>query len=236
MRPKSAGGETVAAQALVRRIDCRMGRRMGRLLLLTLIATAAWLAGCSTTAAPQMFSMLPASSAALASAPLALDERETTPLPVAVEAIAVPLAVDQPQWLLRLPDQRVVLLEQTLWASPLRDEIRTALRDRLAQRWATTSEQPPVWRLSLALSRFDSALGREAWWEGHWTLRPGGAAAAAGAPTISCALRIHERAGAGLPALAEAHRRALLRLADQIGARLRVAPSATPPACAALDG
>ena len=149
--------------------------------------------------------------------------------------MVVPVPVDQPQWLVRLPDQRLVLLEQALWASPLSDELRAALRDHLAQRWAVTNGQPPAWRLALVLSRFESALGQEARLAGRWTLQPGAAATAVGATLLSCPLLIREPAGAGLSGLADAHRRALARLADQIGAALRPLPTATAPACPPPD-
>jgi hypothetical protein len=235
-----AGGVREDMRGMVVRMDWDVRRdgtvRMGwmpRLTALSALAALVWLAGCGTPATPQTYSLLPAAGAL---APEAQRSADATPLPVDVEALVLPAAVDQPQWLLRLPDQRLLLLEQTQWVSPLGDELRAALRDSLARRWATTAAQPPAWRLRLALTRFESALGGQALWEGHWTLRPGSAPAAAGAAAIDCALRIREPAGPGLPALAEAHRRAMLRLADQIGPLLRLPPSASPPACPALDG
>lgn len=219
------------------------------------------LTACGTAPAPQLFSLLPAATATvLGGAPspapvpagpagsagtavLAVSAAQAVPaapstlppLAVALGPVAVPVPVDQPQWLVQLPDQRLVLLEQALWASPLRDELRSALRELLARRWALTDGQPPAWRLTLVLSRFESALGQAARLAGHWTLLPGAAATAAGATLISCPLWIYEPAGAGLPALAEAHRRALVRLSDQIGAALRQPPPAPGPSCPAPD-
>lgn len=219
-------------------IDHR-GRRPGRrrrALNWTATAALAGFAGCSTTAPPQTFSLLPASPAASVPAAPALEALRAVPVSVAVETVAVPPAFDQPQWVVRLPDQRTVLLEQTQWASPLRDELRAALQEALAQRWMAPDARPAAWRLRVDLSRFESVLGREAWLEGRWTLRPGGGSAAADTATLGCALRIRERAAAGLPALAEAHRRALLRLADQIGPMLRVAPAESPSTCPVPDG
>lgn len=220
-RWRAASGQTVARAAL------------GAFITLGLAA-------CGTAPAPRLYSLLPTSTAAapggVAGAALpATALSALPPLAVAVGPVAVPLPVDQPQWLVQLPDQSLVLLEQALWASPLRDELRAALREQLARRWAATDGQPPAWRLALALSRFDSALGHEARLAGRWTLQPGAAATAAGATLVSCPLLIREPAGAGLPALADAHRRALARLADQIGAALRQPAAATGPACPAPD-
>lgn len=207
------------------------------------LAVLAGLNGCGTAPAPQLFSLLPAPAATApgsAPSPAWVPAASAAPstlasLAVAVGPVAVPVPVDQPQWLLQLPDQRLILLEQAQWASPLRDELRAALREILARRWAITDGQAPAWRLALVLSRFDSVLGLEARLAGRWTLQPGAAATAAGATLLSCPLLIREPASAGLPALADAHRRALTRLADQIGAALRQPPGPTGPACPAPD-
>ena len=224
------------------------------------LAALAGLGACGTAPAPQLYSLLPGATSpvtdtAATTAPGGVPSPARVPMPmpmpmqapasggpgalpplaVAVGPVVVPVPVDQPQWLLQLPDQRLILLEQALWASPLRDELRAALRELLARRWAITDGQPPVWRLTLVLSRFESALGQEARLAGRWTLQPSAAASAAGATPLSCPLLIREPAGAGLPGLADAHRRALARLAAQIGAARRQPPTATGPACPAPD-
>ena len=233
-------------------------RRLAAAGALAALAGLAGLTACGTAPAPQLYSLLPGATSpvsvtAAAAAPGSAPSSTPMPMPmpmqapasgapgalpplaVAVGPVVVPVLVDQPQWLLQLPDQRLILLEQTLWASPLREELRAALRELLAQRWAITDGQPSAWRLALVLSRFESALGQEARLAGRWTLQPSAAASAAGATPLSCPLLIREPAGAGLPGLADAHRRALARLADQIGAALRQPPTATGPVCPAPD-
>lgn len=213
---------------------------------ITALVALGGLTACSTPPAPQLFSLLPGGAPTPVPAPAR--PSALPPLAVAVGPVVVPLPVDQPQWLVQLPGQRLVLLEQTLWASPLRDELRAALQDHLARRWAATEGQPPAWRLALVLSRFDSVLGQEARLEGRWTLQPGAAvttaatlsptaagATPAAAAALSCPMLIREPAGAGLPALADAHRRALARLADQIGLALRRPSTPTGPACPPPD-
>jgi hypothetical protein len=90
--------------------------------------------------------------------------------------IRIPVAVDQPQWLLRLPDDTLTLLEQERWASPLRDEFRHALIDSLSNRYGALDVRSGgsgavVWRVYVGVTRFESQTG-EAWLESTWSLGP----------------------------------------------------------------
>jgi len=140
---------------------------------------------------------------------------------VALESIRLPAQVDQPQWLVRLPDESLASLEQERWASPLRDELRQALLEQLAARFGvvegrgTAPQSAPPLRVALELRRFDSIPDREARVEASWTVAPPG-----GAATLRCAVLVREPAAGGMPELAAAHRRAVVRLADAIGASL----------------
>ena len=58
-----------------------------------------------------------------------------SPFVVDVLPVSVPPQVDQPQWLVRAPDDSLQMLEQERWAAPLRDEIRSAVAERLIARW-----------------------------------------------------------------------------------------------------
>jgi len=143
------------------------------------------------------------------------------PVFISLESIRLPAQVDQPQWLVRLPDESLASLEQERWASPLRDELRQALLEQLAARFgvvegrSTAPQSAPPLRVALDLGRFDSIPGREARVEGSWTVTPGG-----GPATLRCTALLREPAAGGMPELAAAHRRAVLRLADAIGASL----------------
>ncbi len=152
------------------------------------------------------------------------------PLYVALEPIRVPAQVDQPQWLVRLPDDSLASLEQERWASPLRDELRQALLEQLGARFgvvegrSTMPQAAPPLRVALELRRFDSIPGLEARLEGQWTV--------AGGPTpLRCSLLVREAAPGGIGELAAAHRRAVARLAEAIGASLVAVPPAAAPAC-----
>jgi uncharacterized lipoprotein YmbA len=204
---------------------------MPRTLSLSAVALATLLAlgACSTSAPPtRLHSLLPAEPT----------PRETSPgrgpLFVALEPIRIPAQVDQPQWLVRLPDDSLASLEQERWASPLRDELRQALLEQLGARFgvvegrsALAQAAAPV-RVALELRRFDSVPGREARIEAGWTVS--GTAA-----PLRCSVLLREPASGAMAELAAAHRRAVARLADAVGASLVAVPPATAPACPVGD-
>ena len=65
-------------------------------------------------------------------------------IPIVLEPIRVPAQVDQPQWLVRLPDDSLAVLEQERWASPLRDELREALLEQLAAGYGAVEARSAV--------------------------------------------------------------------------------------------
>ena len=200
-----------------------------RLRPLSAVASAALLAlgACSTSAPPtRLHSLMP-------SEPTPREAVSTRgPLFVALEPIRIPAQVDQPQWLVRLPDDSLASLEQERWASPLGDELRQALLEQLSARFGVVEGRPVAPgaaappRVVLELRRFDSLPGREARIEAGWTVS--GAAA-----PLRCGLLLRETAPGGVAELAAAHRRAVTRLAGASGASLVAVPPAAAPACPA---
>ncbi|SHN37253.1 membrane integrity-associated transporter subunit PqiC [Rhizobacter sp. OV335] len=176
------------------------------------------MAGCASQPPVRFHSLLAASSSATAaSAPAS-----ATPLVVELGPVTVPAAVDQPQWVLRASDDSLRVLEGERWVAPLRDELRAAVMARMAERFnavdARTQPGPASgWRLRIEVQRFESMLGREAWIEAAWSAT----SVATPVRTVACTSRLHETAGSDPPSIAAAHRRAVQRLADQIGERLR---------------
>ena len=198
-----------------------------RPLIAVACAVLVALGGCSTSAPPtRLHTLMPAEPT-----PRDAAAAGRGPLFVALEPIRVPAQVDQPQWLVRLPDDSLASLEQERWASPLRDELRQALLEQLGARFGVVEGRSAVpqaaapLRVALELRRFDSIPGREARLEGQWTVT------GASAPTLRCSVLVRETAPGGTPELAAAHRRAVVRLAEAIGASLVALPPATAPAC-----
>ena len=139
------------------------------------------------------------------------------------EAVRVPAQVDQAQWLVRVADGSMVLLEQERWASPLADELREALREILVRRYGAvegagaTGAEARAWRVRVDVSRFESTPGL-ARLEATWTLTPRKASAG---PALRCVAHLEQAAANdSMNALAAAHREAVLRLGDAIGEQL----------------
>jgi uncharacterized protein len=203
-------------------------------LRLVLAAVALALGACSTPPPTHFYSLMPdevAPPAGLgASSP-------AVALPIVLEPVRMPTAVDQPQWLVRLPDASVAVLEQERWASPLQDEFRAALLEQLivghgaVDARTQPSPAPAPWRITVDVRRFDSSPGVEARIEGSWLIQGG-----AGRPASSrCEWLVREAAPGPIGALAVAHRRAIARLADAISGVLTRLARGETPACPALE-
>ena len=196
------------------------------LLLPTLLALA--LGACSTPPALRLHTLMPDPAPAAGSPGPALA--------IQLGPVVVPAQVDQPQWLVSLPDGTLALLDNERWASPLRDELRAALRETLARRWGVQDAAGAVtaaaaWRVNLELLRLDSTPAREARLDAQWAIaavRP-----AAGQAPLGCRATLRQAVGAGTVALADGHRRIVARLADQIGRQLRALSRGETPACEA---
>jgi len=186
-----------------------------RLLPFALAALLVAAAGCSSTPPMRFHSLLAGSEAPATPAPVRY---------VDLGPVGVPPSVDQPQWVVRLPDDSLRVLEQERWVAPLRDEVRAALLDGLRQRsGAIDARSVPaptgeVARVRVDLQRFESIAGRGTWLEARWTVAPG---------DLACSVSLREAADSDPLALAAAHRRAVNALADRIGASLsaRVCPA-----------
>lgn len=157
---------------------------------------------------------------------------------VTIAPVRVPSAVDQPQWLVRLPDESFALLEQERWASALRDEIRASLVEELKARYGVIDARTTLpgttsdLRLEIDVARFESAPGREARLEGSWVLSSPATADRRNA-VIRCDFSFSEPLEAGLPAVAVGHRRAVVRLANAVGDTIGAFRIAENPSCAA---
>ena len=186
------------------------------------------LAACSSSKLPERFhTLLPAEHAASA-APSA------PPLYIDVLPVSVPAQVDHAQWVVRQPDDSLLMLEQDRWAAPLQDELRGALVERLTSQWGAVDVRgvalpaPTVWRLRVDIQRFESIPGREARIEGAWSWT----SSQRGAVPLVCRSVLREAVSASdVPALAAAHRRAVVRLADEVGQRLHALQSSGTPSC-----
>ncbi|CAM5393265.1 PqiC family protein [Eoetvoesiella caeni] len=144
-------------------------------LFFGLIAVAG-LAGCAAPPASQYYTLMPASKAAT---PQTLHNGKYA---IRVLPVSVPEQVDRPQIVLGTPNSaEVTLLNGSLWASPLSDEIRQALSSELSAQLGVLSipagpvpDKLALWRIGVTVQRFDSLYGRHALLDASWRLEQQG--------------------------------------------------------------
>ena len=180
------------------------------------------LAACSSTPTTRFYAL----EAVAAPQPSAAVWRAGTPaVTVAVRTVAVPAAVDRPQFVVRAGDARVNLDESNRWAGPLRDEIARVVAGNLVAELGA-----PVITVSAALpaasdlvvlldvQRFDAKTGEGVEVDIVWIVRR----AVEETPGRSGRSAIREPIGGeGYVALVGAYNRALARASRDIAAVVR---------------
>jgi len=204
------------------------------LLPASLALAGALLGGCASLPPTRFHTLLPADTAGAAFP--ASGSATDSPLYIELVPVTVPAQVDHQQWVVRATDDSLLMLEQERWAAPLRDELRSALADRLAARWRATGAHVAadpaavVWRIRVDVDRFESMPGRGARLDSTWSV----SSSQRGASTLTCRGSIRESVtDANALALAAGHRRAVMRLADEIGQRLQALQRGESVACIA---
>jgi len=179
-----------------------------------LIGLAGLLAGCSV--APQRYY-------SLAAAPVADHGAAGSPTVdyrLNLTVARIPAESERPQLVVRDPaaDPAVQVLNDSLWAAPLADQIRDALAFGVGRRLGAEdvrrlpdAASGPVRRIDVRIDRFDMVWGHFVALEANWTARPPGAGHAR-----LCQASVRQPAGVGVAALVDAQRQALERLAALI--------------------
>jgi uncharacterized protein len=187
-------------------------------------------AGCASTPQTRFHTLLPAPAAGVARAAPALPAQSWE-----LAAVTVPVQVDQPQLVVRMPDDTLAVLEYDRWIAPLGDEIRAALTQRIGAALAAGAAPAApgkTWRIAVDVQRFDSAVGRYARQETEWAIR----AADGSGPALRCRSVFEQPVTSGVPALAAGHRVATAQLGDTLAAALKAAAAGAAPGCAAAAG
>lgn len=191
-------------------------RSLPALQRLCLAAAAVALAACGSAPPVRYHTLMPASTSGPGPAAGAASGVSWT-----VAGVSVPAQVDQPQWVVRLPDDSMRLLEQERWVAPLADELQGAFGDAIARRLGAPGHTKPAsgktWRVRIEVQRFDSAPAQHAAIAIDWTIASN---AASGTPELRCRDAVRQAVPAGIPALAAAHRQAIVQIAERIAAAL----------------
>ncbi|MBL6752053.1 MAG: membrane integrity-associated transporter subunit PqiC [Nevskia sp.] len=205
-----------------------MKRSPSRLAFAPALALAAALVldACGSTPPVHFYSLVPPPAAAAARA---------ARFRIDVQDVDLPAQVGVPQIVVRTGPEELVPVETRRWIAPLAEEIRNALSVDLGNRLdaqdihgqAYAAGDLPVYRIGVAVQRFDSALGAYARIDAQWSLSTAGRPGA-----LSCFTSATETVPEGYEALAAGHQRALAHIADAIAAAVSaVRQNGTPPTC-----
>jgi uncharacterized protein len=187
-----------------------------------IVAVMSLIAACSTTPPTRYYALEPVASPRSPPSAPGAGQAGTT---VAVRTVAVPAAVDRPQFVVCAGDSRVNLDEFNRWAGPLRDEIARVVAGNLAVELGapvvTVSAALPATSdlvVLLDVQRFDAKTGDGVEVDVVWIVRR----AVDEASGRSGRSMVREPAGgAGYEALVGAFNRALASVSRDIGAVVR---------------
>jgi uncharacterized protein len=185
-------------------------------------------AGCASTAAPTHYHSLIAPQAPSGVAVKAVAAPNVR---VHLQPVTLPVQVDVPQIVVRLPDDSMAVLERERWIAPPGDEIHAVVTLRIEQALAQAG---PVswpaadrsWRVRIEVLRFDSMLGRAASVQVQWSLH-----AVSGGTVLRCQANYEQPVGPGVSALVAGHRAVFERLGDAIGQAVTAAAAGGTPSC-----
>ncbi|MAK55281.1 MAG: hypothetical protein CML17_05500 [Pusillimonas sp.] len=189
------------------------------------VLMVAGLAACATDA-DQYYSLQPSASNTDDQARVNQGEFDYV---VSVRPVQVPSQLDRSQIVLKGRSGDVSVLNASLWASPLPDELRLAVSSALTQRLgvpdlplSAVPQGLPVWLVNVDVQRFDSIYNAESVIDITWRLQRKGL----NSPTEStsvCRATIARPAGTGLTPLIDAHRESVQVLSDLIAQQISAA-------------
>jgi uncharacterized lipoprotein YmbA len=200
------------------------------LQLIGAMALAAAVAGCAAPPVSQYYTLLPGAGRTDRVAPV-----HKARYAISVQPVQLPEQVDRPQIVISSQDSaQVVPLNNSLWVSPLSDEIRHALADDLSQQLGVLDipvrgapESLPLWKIYLTVQRFESVYNQHVVLDATWRLTP---VNQPGKTVKICRAEVQVAVQPGIPALIAGHQQALHELAAVIAAQLSGrAPSTSEP-------
>ena len=191
---------------------------------------AAWLVsvGVGCTSAPVRYYTLTAPPAKTWPAP------ETT-LAIDVRVVHIPPQLNRSELMVRTGPSEVTLLENERWESPVKDEIKDALRLELQRRSSRlTGLRPAFARLTLDIDvqHLEAEFGRYALLEASWSaILSAAGPPPAGARATSCTFHADEKIHAGYAGIVEGYQREVAALAEAIVTVLTSPASGIDAAC-----
>jgi uncharacterized protein len=154
---------------------------------------------------------------------------------IEIEPVRVPAQVDRLELVVRRRDGGIVVADGELWIGPLADELRSALSVEIVRELGTASNADFSGNLRaisirLDVEQFESAPAQYAMIEASWRVR---VSTSLRELVLTCRSRVYERVSTGYIALVRGHQRAIISLADRIGAATRGLATDNTTACPA---
>lgn len=185
-------------------------------------------AGIGCTSAPvRYYTLTPSSDKTVPAS-------ETT-LAIDVRSVHIPPQLHRSELMVRTGPTEVTLLENEQWASPVSDEIKSALSLELRRRLGSmTGLRPAFTRLTLDIDvqQLEAELGDYALLQASWTATLSAAGGQSdGEGTATCAFQADEKIRAGYTGMVEGYQREVAALADAIVTVLTSGASGTDAPC-----
>ena len=189
-----------------------LNRIVGRCLV---AAIASSIIACGTSA-PSKFYNLSSTASVNGQAPLSTS--------VMVGPVTIPASVDQPEMVVQVADNQVVVDEFNRWDSPLNDSIARVVANDLAIQLGTAQVATaslanfnPAYRVTIDVQRFQSLQGQAAVLDAVWAVRKTSTGEVrSGRTSAREAVK-----GQNFDELAAAHSRALATLSGDIATTIR---------------
>ena len=176
------------------------------------------LLGCGTSATPHFYRL---------SSSTRPDGAPAVQTSVMVDPVAVPPAVDQPQFVVQVASNRVDVEEFNRWDAPLGDSIARAVAGDLSVLLATPNVATaplanfnPAFTVTINVQRFESVPGQTALVDAVWVVR-----SAAGTILSGRTIAREAPQGQDFEALAVAHSQAIAGLSGDIARAIRTEAS-----------
>ena len=152
-----------------------------------------------------------------------------------VRVVHTPPQLTHSELMLRTGPTEVALLENERWVSPLKDEVKEALRLALQRSFSRMSASRAAFNkltLDIEMQRLEAEVGRYALLEASWsaTLSATGQSSNE-ARVAACAFQADEEIHGGYAGIVEGYQREIAALAEAIARALTSPADGTDPSC-----
>jgi uncharacterized lipoprotein YmbA len=154
---------------------------------------------------------------------------------VDVRVVHTPPQLNRSELMVRTGPAEVTLLENERWASPVKDEIKDALRLELQRRFSRLSGLRPDFTkltLDIDVQHLEAKLGRYALLQASWSATSSAAGRRSdGERATTCTFQANEKIHAGYAGMVEGYQREIAALADAIVAVVASPENGIDAAC-----